>query len=408
MPTARSFDFVVAGAGIIGTNVAAVLRERCPRASIAILDKEASIGLHASGRNSGVIHAGMYYAPGSAKANTTWEGNRFLTDYITRKGIPLRRCGKLIVSKGEEDIQTLEQLFARAAANGVPVEELSSEQANRIEPLAKTHRLALWSPGTSVSDPLAVLKAQLEDVSKANVHVILGAPVAKVERRGFGVVVSTPTGQIEAGHFINAAGLYADRFAHDLGFAHEFALLPFKGLYMYCKLPVRTLVYPVPDIGKPFLGVHFTCTVDGKVKVGPTAIPAFWREHYGGPDGSTSGFSLREAVQILGLEASMFLRQPDFRALALQEVRKYARSWMVRGASELIEGATPDAFTHYGRAGIRAQLVRWVPATSRHELVMDFEVQGDAHSTHVLNAVSPGWTSSRPFANLVADRILSH
>jgi L-2-hydroxyglutarate oxidase LhgO len=205
---------------------------------------------------------------------------------------------------------------------------------------------------------------------------------------------------VECGHLVNCAGLYADKLAHALGFAAGLALLPFKGLYLYCDIPLRTLVYPVPLLGAVFLGTHFTVTADGKTKIGPTAIPALWREQYG-EDGLLAGFSAAEAAQIVGLEVKMMALRPELRALARVEVLKYAKSHMAAGAAELVHGASLDKFTKYGRAGIRAQLVH----TATGALEMDYVVQGDAASTHVLNAVSPAWTCSRPFAELVVDGI---
>jgi L-2-hydroxyglutarate oxidase LhgO len=208
---------------------------------------------------------------------------------------------------------------------------------------------------------------------------------------------------IEAGHVVNAAGLYADKLAHRLGFAQHLSLVPFIGLYMYSSLPVRTLVYPVPDLGKPFLGVHFTVTVDGSVKIGPTAIPALWREQYPDPGANwLSRFSLPEMVDIGVTLGAMAVKHADFRRLALTEARKYWRSHMIEGAAALVEGATESAFGAYGRPGIRAQLVN----RRSHTLEMDYVVQGDGTSTHVLNAVSPAWTCSRPFAELVVQRML--
>jgi L-2-hydroxyglutarate oxidase LhgO len=418
-----TYDYVVVGAGIVGTNIAAVLRERKPGARILLLDKERDAGLHASGRNSGVIHAGMYYTADSLKARLTRAGNVFMTRYCEERGLPIRKCGKLIVAKSEADLAGLDMLLARGKANGVPLEEVDGAHARRIEPLVKTHHRALWSPTTSSADPGRVLHSQLEDLTRAGVSIETGTRVADLQRvagSGAGGVphmrltVQRTSSQrrggsdgtasvIEAGHVINAAGLYADKLAHRLGFAQHLSLVPFIGLYMYSTLPVRTLVYPVPDLGKPFLGVHFTVTVDGSVKIGPTAIPALWREQYPDPGANwLSRFSLPEMADIAVTLGAMAAKHADFRRLAVAEARKYWRSHMIEGAAALVEGATEAAFGAYGRPGIRAQLVD----RRTHTLEMDYVVRGDGISTHVLNAVSPAWTCSRPFAELVVQRIL--
>ncbi len=402
-------DFVVIGAGIIGINVAAVLRARRPAARILVLDKEPAPGLHASGRNSGVLHAGFYYAPGSHKAALTAEGNAFLTSYCAARGLPLRRCGKLVVARNEGELDGLDTLFTRGRANGVRLEEVTAEGARALEPLALTHKRALWSPDTSAGDPAAVLRAQVADVVAAGVEVRFNAPVAGLapaRTGGGGMVVQLAggAGAVEAGHVVNCAGLHADTLAHAAGFGAHLTLLPFKGLYLYCDIPLARLVYPVPDLSKPFLGVHFTVTFDGRSKIGPTAIPALWREQYGGREGMWKGFSAAEMVQALALEASLFATQADFRALALAEVKKYRRAHMVAGAGELVAGGGDLAryAPRFGAAGIRAQLMD----TRSRKLVMDYVVEGDGASTHVLNAVSPAWTCSRPFAQLVVARVL--
>jgi len=441
------FDFVVAGAGIVGVNVAAVLRQRLPAARILVVDKEAVLGEHASGRNSGVLHAGFYYAPGSLKAQMTRRGNVFLTDYCTRHGLPLRPCGKLVVAQGESDLAGLDMLFQRGTANGVPLEEVrahtpcrplrcacgtpqstlhppsivlrrqvTAEQASRIEPLARTHHRALWSPTTAVSDPVAVLQHQAGALAASGATIRLGTRVTGATLRSGHVAVALESATdgpsvVEAGHFINAAGLYADRLAHAMGFGLSYRLLPFVGLYMYVSdLPLQALLYPVPSMDRPFLGVHFTVTASGRVKIGPTAIPALWREQYPRERGSWRRFSAAEMVQTLSTQAAMAARDGGFRRLAWEEVRKYGRTAMAAGAGALLrDGLQPAQLGQWGRAGIRAQLVR-LPAPDAVDrtprLEMDYVVEGSGVGgavTHVLNAVSPGWTSARPFAQHVVD-----
>ena len=211
----------------------------------------------------------------------------------------------------------------------------------------------------------------------------------------------TSHGTISAGYVVNAAGLQADRIARQFGFSRHYTILPFKGLYLYGDEPpgsFRTNIYPVPDLRNPFLGVHFTVTVDGRAKIGPTAIPAFWREQYAG----LQGFSLRDFSEIawrqLGLVCSAGF---EFRRLAWEELKKYDRRHLVALAGELADGVRPEHYRCWGRTGIRAQLLD----TRSRSLVMDFVLEGDARSLHVLNAVSPGWTCAFPFACHVANEI---
>jgi len=200
---------------------------------------------------------------------------------------------------------------------------------------------------------------------------------------------------------INAAGLYADRVARDFGFSERYRILPFKGLYLYSNEPAgafRTNIYPVPDLRNPFLGVHFTIKADGHAKIGPTAIPAFWREQYHGFD----NFSFRELVEVLIREAGLMLSANfDFRKLAIEEIQKYYRPHLASLAARLAHGVKASDYTHWGEPGIRAQLLD----IKSRKLEMDFVIEGDEKSTHVLNAVSPGWTCSIPFAGYVVDLI---
>ncbi|GBD32928.1 L-2-hydroxyglutarate oxidase LhgO [bacterium HR33] len=389
-------DFLVIGGGIIGIATALELKRRFPDCAVTVIEKEARCGLHASGRNSGVLHAGFYYTADSLKARFTREGNRELTEFCLERGLPLNRCGKLVVARDESELAGLDELLRRGRANGVTLECLSAEEARRIEPRVKTFERALFSPNTSTVDPKAVLEALLRDAASSGVAIRTG-----VEYRGrWDGGVITSGGKLSAGYVVNAAGLYADRVALDFGFSEQYRILPFKGVYLYADPgeSLRVHVYPVPDLRNPFLGVHFTVTVDGRVKIGPTAIPAFWREHYRGLE----NFKLRESLEILRREAGLFLRNDfGFRWLALSEIRKYFRQHLVRLASELVEGVDQRRYRHWGESGIRAQLLD----LKARKLEMDFRLEGDDRSFHVLNAVSPAFTCAFPFSRYVVDRI---
>lgn len=390
-------DFLVIGGGIVGISIARELKNRFSDAAVTLIEKEHACGLHASGRNSGVLHAGFYYSADSLKAKFTRAGNEAMTAYCAARGIPLNKCGKLVVAKDEGELPQLDELLSRGARNNVPLEDLTEEQAREIEPRVKTYKRAIFSPTTSSGDPRRVIQAMQQDANREGISVISGE---RYLRRQQGRVV-TPNRNFSAGHIINAAGLYADKIAQDFGFSENYRILPFKGLYLHSDEPpgsLRTNIYPVPDLRNPFLGVHFTVKEDGHIKIGPTAIPAFWREQYGAFD----NFRFGEFVEILFREAGlMFSSSFDFKQLAVEELKKYSRPHLVALASRLASGVDVNHYRRWGQPGIRAQLL---DITSR-KLEMDFVIEGDERSTHLLNTVSPGWTCSLPFASYVVDRI---
>ncbi len=395
MPTTT--DFLVIGAGVIGLNVARDLNRRFKDSSVTLIDKETTFGLHASGRNSGVLHAGFYYTPDSLKARLTKTGNRELTVYCESKRLSINRCGKLVVARDSQDLVSMGELLARGRANGIALEEITADQALQIEPRVKTYERALFSPTTSTVDPNRVLASMFEDAK--NEGVILKFDVAYRHRLKTSVVTSA--GNYDAGYVVNAAGLYADVVARDFGFSQRYRILPFKGLYLYSDEPegaFNTNIYPVPNLQNPFLGVHLTVDVYGRSKIGPTAIPAFWREQYGG----FSNFSGSELADLIARQISLFGGAGfDFKRLALQEIKKYSRSHLVKLATNLVNGLDSEKFRRWGRSGIRAQLVD----IQQKKLEMDFVVEGNKNSMHILNAVSPGFTCAIPFSEYVGGKI---
>jgi len=393
-------DFLVIGGGIIGINVARELKRRYADASILIIEKEAECGYHASSRNSGVLHAGFYYTSDSLKARFCRNGNLLLTEYCEEKKLPINKCGKLVVARGEDEVPILEELFQRGTKNGVKLELLTAEEAEEIEPHVKTYEKCLFSPSTSSVNPLLVTLAMKADAIQDGIECHTG--VRYIERSNGNI--KTSSGVISPGYIINSAGLYADKIANDFGFSNNYRILPFKGLYLYSNGPigkVGTNIYPVPDLRNPFLGVHITVPVDGRPKIGPTAIPALWREHYKGLD----NFKLKEFIDVLAREIGLFCRSDfDFKRLALKELHKYSKTKMMHLASELLRNVGAEDNLHWGKPGIRAQLVN----LETHKLEMDFVCEADDRSFHILNAVSPGFTCSIPFSQYVCDQIQSH
>jgi L-2-hydroxyglutarate oxidase LhgO len=390
-------DFLIIGGGIIGVNLALRIRHRYPDSTVTIIEKEQDCGLHASGRNSGVLHAGFYYTADSLKAKFSRDGNRLLTEYCLSRKLRINRCGKIVVAKNAGELETLEELLRRGQHNGVELHKITAAEAKAIEPRVITYEQALFSPTTSSVDPGEVLGAMLEDARTSGVRVYNDTVYLSASSNR----VRTSRGQIEAGYIINAAGLYADKIARDFGFSTHYRIIPFKGLYLIGDEPegaLKTNVYPVPDLANPFLGVHFTITADGHIKVGPTAIPAFWREHYQG----LQNFKLAELVEVTFRELTLLINNDlNFRKLAVQEIRKYMKSRMAKLAAELVTDISPSLYTRWGKPGIRAQLYD----TATRRLEMDFKFEGDSRSFHVLNAVSPAFTCAIPFSEFLVDKI---
>ncbi len=393
----KGTDLLVVGGGVLGLTMALEWKRRYPDQSITILEKESTLGAHASGRNSGVLHAGFYYTAESLKARFSKEGAAAWSAYCDEKDLPIHRCGKLVVTRDESEHPSLEELFRRGRKNGVLVQEVDEAEAKEIEPRVKTCRRALWSPTTATVDPKRIMARLEQDAIEQGILIRKGCRFLEAKKKG----VATSDGFLPCGYVLNAAGLYADVIAKKYGFGEGLQILPFRGLYLYSSRPTgefRTNLYPVPHLENPFLGVHFTVTVDGKAKIGPTAQPAFWRENYRGFD----GFRFRELLEVLWTEAQLFFRAGfNFRQLAFAEIRKMMRSNLVKDAAGLATGVRIEDYTHWGPAGIRAQLLD----LKTRKLVMDFLVEGDQDSFHVLNAISPAFTCAIPFASFCCDKM---
>jgi L-2-hydroxyglutarate oxidase LhgO len=390
-------DFLIIGGGIIGISVARELKRRYSDARVTVIEKENRLGEHASGRNSGVLHAGFYYTADSLKAKFTRDGNVELTRFCDEHAIPLNRCGKLVIAQNETEHAALDELLRRGQANGVALEAVDEKTAREIEPRAITFGRALFSPSTSSVNPTQVLSGMENEARAAGIQIDYG--VAYRNRTGDGVLTSA--GTYQAGYVVNAAGLYADQIARGFGFSRNYRILPFKGLYLYSSEPagaIRTNIYPVPDLRHPFLGVHFTVTADAHVKIGPTAIPAFWREQYRGLGNFRPSELVDIALRQMGLMVSSGF---DFMKLAWEEIRKHSRARMVSLASALANDVNVENYRQWGKPGIRAQLLD----IKNRKLEMDFVFEGDNRSFHILNAVSPGFTCCLPFSRFVCDAI---
>jgi L-2-hydroxyglutarate oxidase LhgO len=387
-------DVLIIGAGIVGLSVGIALLQARPRLKILVIDKEVGPGQHASGRNSGVLHAGFYYSPNSLKAKFCREGNAELRKLCIENEIPVLESGKVVVARNAEEDARLDLLYSRGITNGVELEIHDAANLEKHEPLARTHGRYLWSPKTAISDPKAVATAMVKKFESLGGRVSYSSKVQVTESSG-----EVSVKGFEAKYVINSAGAQSDRLARGLGMAKEYAMVPFMGIYRSVeakKLPLRRLVYPVPHPINPFLGVHFTLTLDGKVKIGPTAIPILGREQYSW----AAGWSLPDIGQAL-IAATALVRGKahSLGEILKSELPKLRESSLVLESATLVPSAGQIKAWTKRPPGIRSQLVN----IKSGKLEQDFIVQNFHNSTHILNAVSPGWTSAIPFGRWVAN-----
>jgi (S)-2-hydroxyglutarate dehydrogenase len=394
--TKFSSDYLIIGAGAIGVATGIALLEENPRLKILIAEKELEIGKHASGRNSGVIHAGFYYSPDSLKAKFCKEGNAELKKLATKHDIPVRQIGKVVVVRNELESQRLGELFNRGVKNGIDIELLEAKYLRNFEPLAVTFEQFIWSPTTAVSDPKSILNAMKSEFESRGGSIVTGF---KVSLKKHNSELIDTSGNFSAKFFINAAGAQSDRIARNVGVGLDYAMVPFMGVYRVTNesnLPLRTLVYPVPHPINPFLGVHFTLTTDGKIKIGPTAIPTIGREQYS----LTNGWSLSDLYQtIIGTGSLIKGNAHSMTDMIRSEMPKLFESIIVKESKQLVPLAGTVKKWSKKPPGIRAQLVH-IPTG---KLEQDFKVVKFLNSVHILNAVSPGWTCSVPFGRYVAE-----
>jgi L-2-hydroxyglutarate oxidase len=387
--------FLIVGAGIVGLTVARELLAR-GHSNILIIEKEDAPGRHASGRNSGVLHAGIYYSSDSLKARFCIEGNRMMKDYCRSKNLLLVESGKVIVAPLQSQQEGLHELKKRADLNGALVRLVDRSELVKFEPYAFTYEDALYSPNTAVIDPLQILAALQQEITDSNQAKLLFQ--TSLLQRKTEHMVETSRGPIRYEILINAAGAYADEIAHKFDLAHDYRIQPFKGTYRQLARTdlVRGNIYSVPDLKNPFLGIHFCKNAHGEITLGPTAIPALSRENYGIFDHLE-----QETFSILFRDAILLVRNPAFRNAASVQLRKYSTKVVFREAKTMVPQLTMKDLQTSSKVGIRAQLVHW----PSRQLYMDFLIEKNAESLHVLNAVSPAFTSSMAFAKHVVDQL---
>jgi L-2-hydroxyglutarate oxidase len=390
-------DIVVVGAGIIGLAVARELLRRDPERTVTVLEREETIGFHQTGHNSGVLHAGIYYAPGSLKARLCTEGAPELLEYCRERGIPARQDGKLIVALDKGEVPRLDELERRGRANGVPdLRRLAAEEIADIEPHVQGVD-ALHSPATAVVDFQAVARAFAEDVEQAGGEVVTGCAVEGADLHANRLAVRHAQGESRARFAVFCAGAWSDRLAVAAGGDPDPRIVPFRGAWLRLRPErrdlVRALIYPVPDPDLPFLGVHFTRGTDDEVLIGPTALLAGARD-------SERRFTAADARDTLAWAGTYRMARRWWRT-GLTELRHAAdRRALIRDGARYVPELTLDDVLP-GPAGVRAQ------ALGRDgSLVDDFVVSETERALHVRNAPSPAATSSLALARLIADRVV--
>ena len=389
-------DVIIVGGGIVGLAVALEITHRFPRLRLLLLEKEDGVGRHQSGHNSGVIHSGIYYKPGSLKAKLCVEGARAMVEFCRAHGIPHQVCGKVIVATHEEEFPRLEELRRRGEANGLTgLRSVGPEQLREIEPYANGLR-ALFVPSTGITDYAAVCVKYAELVRAQGGTILTSTTVTGVRRLTDEVVVETQCQAFSTAHLINCAGLFSDRISRMAGDDPQVIIVPFRGEY-YDLIPersslVRALIYPVPDPRFPFLGVHFTRRVNGTVDAGPNAVLAFRREGYRRTD-----FSLNELAASLAFPGFWRMAAKHWRSGLDEFHRSFSKPAFVRALQRLLPELRERDLVP-GTSGVRAQAL-----TRDGALVDDFQFVPSGKMLHVLNVPSPAATASIPIGRVIGE-----
>jgi L-2-hydroxyglutarate oxidase LhgO len=394
------YDVAIVGGGIVGLATARALLERTPGLRLVLLEKETRLGQHQTGHNSGVIHSGIYYRPGSYKARLCVEGKGLMLAFCEKHGIRVERCGKVIVATSQAELPRLQTLHERAQANGVPVELIEPDRLRELEPHAQALR-GLWSPSTAIVDFSEVAAALALELTARGLRIETDARVRAIARRSDGLTLEAGRLSVGARRLVNCAGLHSDAVARLCGATPDVRIIPFRGEY-YMLRPerrdiVRGLIYPVPDPEFPFLGVHLTRTVHGDVEAGPNAVLAFAREGY-----RFTRIHPRELAGTLGYRGFWAMAGRYWRTGTYEMIRSLSKGAFVRSLRRLVPALRAEDLGP-GGAGVRAQAVAPDGA-----LVDDFRIVAGPDAVHVLNAPSPGATASlaigRHIAGLAAER----
>jgi L-2-hydroxyglutarate oxidase len=398
--TNTKFDIAIIGAGIVGLSTAMALVQRRPDLKLVVLEKESKVAAHQTGNNSGVIHAGLYYKPGSMKAKMVVEGARRMAEFCQEHDLPYELCGKVVVATHEKELPGLEELHRRGTANGVlGLTMINGEQIKDYEPHA-SGIAGLWSPNTGIADYVAVTRKYAEIVEQGGGEIRLDTKVLDIQQVPDGLILQTTGDQVHTHTLINCGGLQSDLIAKMTGDTHGLRIIPFRGEY-YKLSPesqklVRGLIYPVPDPRFPFLGVHFTKKIDGSVEAGPNAVLAFAREGY-----KKSDFSPGHVLGLLTYSGFWVMGAKYWRMGFGEMYRSWNKTAFVKALRVLLPDLGMDD-VRPGGAGVRAQ------AMDRNgRLLDDFSIIDAPNAIHVLNAPSPAATASIVIGEAIVDRALA-
>lgn len=390
------YDIAIIGGGIVGLSTARELLQRNPRLRLVVVEKEPTIASHQSGHNSGVIHAGIYYKPGSAKARMCVAGHRAMIAFCKERGIPYNLCGKVIVAVTEDEVPRLHDLYQRGESNGVAgLELIDADRLREIEP-AVVGIKAIYSPHTGIIDFRLVAEVYAEDIRSAGGEILTSTPIRMIKPRGDSSILISDQREIQARFVVTCAGLYSDKVSQEPGTKSDLKIVPFRGSYYRltpecCDL-VKALIYPVPNPNFPWLGVHFTRLLNGEVWVGPNAVLAFAREGY-----YRWQINLPELFETLTYGGFYKMARRYWKQGALEMYRDYVKAAYVKTAQQYIPSLTGTDFVP-GPSGVRAQAL-----DSGGNLVDDFVIKQGDRVVHVLNAPSPAATSSLIIGQHIAD-----
>ena len=392
----RQYDVVVVGGGIIGLATSMKLTQDFPNLKVAVLEKEKEVAQHQTGHNSGVIHAGIYYAPGSQKANFCSTGGKLLRDFCDEYGIAYDMCGKLIVATDDSEVPQLEELFKRGTENGAQgLRMVNQEEIKDIEPYSAGVK-AILSPNTGIIDYFEVSQAYATRMRENGGDLLTNVEVISIENKDNLVYINTTSGTVAAKYVLNCAGLHADTVARMMGVDVGVKIVPFRGEY-FSIIPekehmVKGLIYPVPDPSMPFLGVHFTRRINGSVEAGPNAVLAFAREGYKKTD-----VNLKDTLGTLSYSGFWKMSAKCWKVGMHEQYRSLVKGVFVKSLQKLMPEITGDDLGDPG-AGVRAQLI-----DSNGGLLQDFAIEASANAIHVLSAPSPGATSSLTISEYIVD-----
>ena len=392
----RQYDVVVVGGGIIGLATSMKLTQDFPNLKVAVLEKEKEVAQHQTGHNSGVIHAGIYYAPGSQKANFCSTGGKLLRDFCDEYGIAYDMCGKLIVATDDSEVPQLEELFKRGTENGAQgLRMVNQEEIKDIEPYSAGVK-AILSPNTGIIDYFEVSQAYATRMRENGGDLLTNVEVISIENKDGLVYIDTTSGTVVAKYVLNCAGLHADTVARMMGVDVGVKIVPFRGEY-FSIIPekehmVKGLIYPVPNPSMPFLGVHFTRRINGSVEAGPNAVLAFAREGYKKTD-----VNLKDTLGTLSYAGFWKMSAKYWKVGMHEQYRSLVKGVFVKSLQKLMPEITGDDLGNPG-AGVRAQVI-----DSNGGLLQDFAIEASANAIHVLSAPSPGATSSLTISEYIVD-----